>query len=103
MVCLLWAMHKNLALSFIMASSTTPNWEAWNDVTVGMSTHRVPRSVPQIRAWWKAEKVAFHRDRAYWKVHGGPSNTPPDTYWQMYWLWCHLGCPTYRGQCYVSK
>lgn len=46
------------------ASTTTPNWTTWTDVMADMSAC----SVPGLRAWWKAKKGAFPRERAYPEV-----------------------------------
>lgn len=70
--CFLWAIRRSTALSFLLASTTTPNQATWDNILADMAGYNVPRSVMPIRALWKTKKVAFHRDRAYREVHSSP-------------------------------
>lgn len=44
--------------------TTVPNQAIWDDIVADMATHGVPSSAVQTRAWWKTEKLAFHREMA---------------------------------------
>lgn len=50
---------------------------------VKIAAHVDPRLGAQIKLQWKAEKVAFNRERAYRDKHDRTSHALPDTYLLM--------------------
>lgn len=64
-VKLLCCMHSSLALSLLMDSTTAPNRILWDAFAASMLAHGYPQAWVQLWAWWKAEKFAFHRERAH--------------------------------------
>lgn len=100
---LLRAIQHSPALSLLMASTTTTNRATWDDVMVDKSTHTFPRLVVQISVWRKAEKVAFHGERAYNEEHGGPTDSTLDNYQFMCQLWHRMGHFLYRDGNYAGR
>lgn len=100
---LLGAIKESPALPTIMAITTAPNLVSQEVLICHMVEEGFPRSVAQMRAWWKAERAAFKQECACRELHGGSSEQPLATYHQMQLLWQLAGCPRYGTRHHTSE